>query len=357
MTNQHAIPPLRLDSVGDVLAAVPALLGFYPTRSVVLLAHDEVTRRIGATARVDLGLTRAGTLRVDCRRHLGAAVRLLRQQGVDRLLCVVVEERSLAKATPALVHALEEHLRAVDADEEDLELLDLIFVPVLAGGERWVCRHGESGRMADPADSPATLAAAFAGRPVRRSRDELIGLLAEEGPGVGEVRCRDVAAHEADDDPGELLDAVVAAVTAEGAAGPGSLSDDDVALLGGAVLHTAVRDAAMALGLTVVAAEARDLFGELARRLRGAPRAAAATLVASVAYAAGDGPLTGIALEAALLADPTYRAAILMASAFDAGMRPDELAEASRAGFGVAYRLGIVLPPEEGRDGGFPMTG
>ncbi|BDH57088.1 hypothetical protein MTP03_20270 [Tsukamurella sp. PLM1] len=50
------------------------------------------------------------------------------------------------------------------------------------------------------------------------------------------------------------------------------LSDDDVALLGGALLDLQVRDAAMALGVTVVADEARVLFAELARRLRGTPR-------------------------------------------------------------------------------------
>ena len=44
------------------------------------------------------------------------------------------------------------------------------------------------------------------------------------------------------------------------------VSDADVALLGGALLDLQVRDAAMALGLTVMADEARLLFAELARR-------------------------------------------------------------------------------------------
>ena len=50
MTKHHVDPAMKIDSLGDLVAAVPALLGFYPTRSVVLLAHDEVTGRIGATA-------------------------------------------------------------------------------------------------------------------------------------------------------------------------------------------------------------------------------------------------------------------------------------------------------------------
>lgn len=85
MTKHHADPAMKIDSLGDLLAAVPALLGFYPTRSVVLLAHDEVTGRIGATARTDLEVTRSGGLRKDCRTHIAEAVGLLRRQGADRL--------------------------------------------------------------------------------------------------------------------------------------------------------------------------------------------------------------------------------------------------------------------------------
>ncbi|BDH57087.1 hypothetical protein MTP03_20260 [Tsukamurella sp. PLM1] len=170
MTNRHAPALPKLDTAGDLLAAVPALLGFYPTRSVVLLAHDEVTDRIGATARIDLGLTRAGALRKDCRRHLVEALRLLRQQGVERLFCVVVDERGLVRATPALVEALSEACRARSLAEPDVEVIELLLVPRIASGARWVCKHGESGEVPDPESSPLMLAAVLEGRTIHRSR-------------------------------------------------------------------------------------------------------------------------------------------------------------------------------------------
>ncbi|NKY18088.1 DUF4192 domain-containing protein [Tsukamurella spumae] len=351
MTNQRTTTAMKIDSVGDLLAAIPALLGFYPDRSVVLLAHDEVTGRIGATARIDLGLTKAGDLRKDCRRHLGEAVRLLRIQGADRVFCVVVDDRPLVRATPALLQVLQQYARSRSLAEPDLEIEDVMLLPRVAAGERWVCRHGESGAVPDPETSPVMLAALVEGRTVHRSRSALTDLLAEEGAGIVADRCRDAAAFEADDDPGELLAALVATATGQRSA---ELTDADVALLGGALLDLQVRDAAMALALTVIADEARLLFAELARRLRGTPRAAAATLVAASGYLRGDGPLTGIALDAALAADPGYRAARLLATAFGAGLHPSEMSETAELGVAMARRLGVELPP---RDAEFPLAG
>ncbi|WP_238218772.1 DUF4192 domain-containing protein [Tsukamurella pulmonis] len=351
MTNHHTNPAMKIDSVGDLVAAVPALLGFYPERSVILLAHDDVTRRIGATARTDLGLTRVGDLRKDARAHLTEAVGMLRAQGADRLFCLVVDDRPLVRATPALMQVLEDAGRSSIVAEPDLEIVDVLIVERIAYGQRWLCGHGESGALPDPESSPVMLAAVMEGRIIHRSRTELTAQLAEEGTGIVADRCRDAAAYEADGDPCELLAAVVGAVTGQR---PGGLSDAEVALLGGALLDVQVRDAAMALGLTVMADEARLLFAELARRLRGTPRAAAATLVASSGYLRGDGPLTGIALDAALGADRRYRGARLLAEALAAGMHPQELRATAEIGVAIARRLGVELPP---RDVDYPLAG
>lgn len=351
MTKHHVDPAMKIDSIGDLLAAVPALLGFYPTRSVVLLAHDEVTGRIGATARTDLDLNRAGGLPKDCRNHIAEAVGLLQRQGADRLFCVVVDDRPLVRAVPALLHVLEDAVRSRSAVEPDLEIVEVVLLDRIRAGERWVCRHGESGSLPDPASSPVMAAAVVEGRTIHPSRTELTDQFVEEGPGITADRCREAADNEADGDPCELLAAVVGAVTAQRSA---ALSDADVALLGGALLEVKVRDAAMALGLTVMADEARLLFAELARRLRGTPRAAAATLVAASGYLRGDGPLTGIALDAALTADRQYRGAHLLAHALAAGMHPRELCLTAEIGVRVARRLGVDLPP---RDVEFPIAG
>ncbi|ADG78447.1 hypothetical protein TPAU25S_02004 [Tsukamurella paurometabola] len=353
MTTQRSTHALPIDDVGELIAAVPALLGFVPERSVVLLVHDDVTGRIGATARTDLGLTRAGTLRVDCRRHLGQAVGLLRRQGADRLYALVVDDRRLTKAVPALVDCLETVVSAEPTLGAEVVLADLFFVSAIADGARWLCRHGESGAVTDPATSPVALAAALEGRPVRASRTELVALLAAAGRGIGRADCLAAASNVSDRDPAELLGAVVAAVLQVGSR-PEPLGDADVAVLGGALLDVNVRDAALSLSLSVVADDALEMFAELARRLRGTPRAAAALLVAASAYARGDGPLTGIALDAALAADPGYRAARLLAAAFENGISPRAVSAAAESGERVAARLGITMPP---RDTEFPLAG
>lgn len=353
-TPAHNADAIRLTSIGDVVAAIPALLGFFPSRSVILLALDDVTGRVGASARTDLGLTRAGRLRVDCADDIGEALRLLQLQGADRLIVVVVDDRDLRKANGALIDALLDHCRGRAAAEPDVEIMDLVFVPTLAAQVRWICRHGESGVVSDPDTCPAALAAVMEGRTIARSREELTGRLAPVGRGVGVDRCRDAATAEADDDPRELLEELLAAVCTAGGSSPRPRSDAEIALLGGALLNPHVRDAAMGLSLTVVDAQARMLFAQLARRLRGAPRAAAATLVAASAYIRGDGPMTGIALDAALGADPEYRGAQLLADAFQGGLTPSEVSSAAEIGMGVVRSLGVPLPP---RDGDFPLAG
>ncbi len=357
MTNQHPnethpTPAATIGSVGDLLAAIPALLGFYPARSVVLLALDDVTGFFGATARTDLTLTAAGALRDDAREYIGEAVGMLRRQGADRIFCVLVDDRPLQRAVPALLAAVDAAGRSREAAKPDIEIIDVIFTDRLAAGERWVCRHGESGVVPDPATSAAMLAAVVDGRTVHGSRAALTDQVAHEGPGITMDDCLDAAVEEADGDPRALLGALVAAVTTRR---PGPLTDDEVALLGGALLDMRVRDAAMALGLTVRADAARALFAELARRLRGTPRAAAATLVAVCTYLRGEGPLTGIALEAALEADGRYRGAHLLAQALGAGMHPRELYVTAELGTSLARRLGIELPPRDDEE--FPLAG
>ncbi|GAB3126313.1 DUF4192 domain-containing protein [Tsukamurella serpentis] len=345
MTAHHAPALASVGSVADLLASIPALIGFYPSRSVILLAYDDITRTVGATARTDLELTRTGTLRRTSRDYIVEAMRMIRTQGADRVLCVVVDDRISASVTGAVLRALQNCARSRSVAEPDIEIADLFLVPRLAAGQRWVCRHAESGEMSDPAESVAMLTAVVEGRTIHASRDALTGQLMPEGPGVPAAQCRRAASTEAGGDPGELLTALLGAIT-----GPGTdpLSDADVALLGGAILDLMVRDAAMALALTVVADEARTLFAELARRLRGTPRAAAATLVAASAYLHGEGPITGIALDAALLADSRYRAAHLLARALTAGLPPSDMTAVAETGFAVASRLGVRLPPRTG---------
>jgi hypothetical protein len=63
------------------------------------------------------------------------------------------------------------------------------------------------------------------------------------------------------------------------------------------------------------------------------------------AYARGDGPLAGVALDAALRCDPDHRMAGMLDQALQSGMRPEQIRELAFTGYRLARRLGVELPP------------
>jgi hypothetical protein len=76
-------------------------------------------------------------------------------------------------------------------------------------------------------------------------------------------------------------------------------------------------------------------------------RAEALVLLAFSAYVRGDGPLAGVALEAALCGDPTHRMAGMLDTALQTGMRPEQIRELAATGYRLADQLGVRLPPRQ----------
>ena len=93
------------------------------------------------------------------------------------------------------------------------------------------------------------------------------------------------------------------------------------------------------------AGPAESLWADLSRRLPGPWRAEALVLLAFSAYARGDGPLAGIALDAALSCEPGHNMAGKLDQALRSGMRPEEIRDLARTGYRIAAELGIPLPP------------
>jgi hypothetical protein len=107
--------------------------------------------------------------------------------------------------------------------------------------------------------------------------------------------------------------------------------------------HT-VRDSLLALADSPHARTAEQLWAQLTRSVSGEYRAEAATLLGYFAYVRGDGPLAGIALDAALEADPLHSMAGLLHTALEAGIRPGKLRELSHRGRDAASELGVAIP-------------
>lgn len=123
------------------------------------------------------------------------------------------------------------------------------------------------------------------------------------------------------------------------------LLDDDAVRLACAVTDSRVRDTLYALAVGEHAAAAESVWAALARTLPAPWRLEALVLLAFSAYARGDGPLAGVALQAALDVDSEHHMAGLLDSALQAGMRPDRIRELALTGYKLAERLGVQMPP------------
>jgi hypothetical protein len=106
-----------------------------------------------------------------------------------------------------------------------------------------------------------------------------------------------------------------------------------------------VRDTLYALAVGDNAAHAEALWALLSRALPTPWRVESLVLLAFSAYARGDGPLAGVALEAALRCGGEHRMATMLDTALQSGMRPEQIRELAATGYRLAERLGVQLPP------------
>ncbi|WP_064065541.1 DUF4192 domain-containing protein [Rhodococcus gordoniae] len=365
--------PLRLTDVGDVIAALPALMGFPPARSIVVMCltptGDAPTRpngkvaTIGAVMRHDLVLSGAGEpvpelMRAAFRRFCAVCAR----EGAESVVAVLVDDELTDRHDPAvaevcrLVDDFADHLDAVGID-----LAGVYALPEISGGATWfVPGQDIIGTVADPGSSVVAAARVFEGSPIRGSRNELEALLAPYPPAVRQevARCIDEVVETRDreyercarEGGGERADRVeLQAVLAhvEAYAAGTDPSAPDVAELAVLLANRTVRDAAMGLATGPLARAAERLWSELARALPDPERADAAALVGFGAYVRGDGPLAGVALTAALESDPRHRLSDLLDQALQAGLRPDAIRGLAETGHEIAMRLGLGLPRDD----------
>lgn len=115
--------------------------------------------------------------------------------------------------------------------------------------------------------------------------------------------------------------------------------------LGCALTDVQVRDTLYALAVGENADEAESLWGVLARALPAPWRAEALVLLAFSAYVRGDGPLTGVSLDAALRCAPGHRMAGMLDTALQSGLRPEHIRDLAVTGYRLAKQLGVQLPP------------
>ncbi|ULE32929.1 DUF4192 domain-containing protein [Mycobacterium sp. IDR2000157661] len=337
MATSHT-PDFQLNRPGVLIAALPAVLGFVPENSLVLVTVEGGS--LGCVMRVDLSDELADT--VGQMADVAAAGR------PDAAIVVVVDE---AGAGCRLCNEEYRELVATFAGmlaERGIRLLAAHVVDRVAVGGRWHCVDGcgDGGTIEDPSASPLAMAAVLDGRRLYSRRSELQEVIAVADPAhaaaVG-VLVEDVPATRTDADARGGIEAALA-FAARVAAGE-RLTDDEVAQLARALTDVQVRDTLYALAVGEAAAQAEALWAELSRRLPDRWRVEALVLLAFSAYVRGDGPLAGVSLEAALRCDGTHRMAGMLDTALQSGLRPEQIRDLAATGYRLADRLGVRLPP------------
>jgi hypothetical protein len=331
----------HLNRPGVLIAALPAVLGFVPEKSLVLVTVDR--GEMGCVMRVDLSDELGHSLE-----HLAEVAAAAEP---DSAIAVVVDEEG---ANCRMCN--DEHRELADRlttalAEHGIELLAAHVVDRVAAGGRWHCADGcgNAGTVEDPSASPLAVAAVLDGRRLYARRAELQQVIELIDPARADALAEIIAGGNPDQaqrpDDAARAD-VEAAITAAARLADGvELGDQELARLASALTDLRVRDTLYALAVGESAGQAESLWAELSRTLPEPWRIEALVLLAFSAYARGDGPLAGVSLEAALRGDPTHRMAGMLDTALQSGLRPDRIRDLAVTGYRLADRLGVRLPP------------
>jgi hypothetical protein len=334
-------PDFHLNRPGVLIAALPAVLGFVPEKSLVLVTVDR--GEMGCVMRVDLSnelvdsLAHVAEVAAAARPDSAIAV-LIDEEGANCRMCND-EHRELAGL-----------LTTVLADR-GIELLAAHVVDRVAAGGRWHCADGcgNAGTVDDPTASPLAAAAVLDGRRLYARRAELQEVIDVIDPARTDALAEVIdgvkpgQAERQDDAARADIEATIAA--AARVADAAQLGDDELARLAWALTDIRVRDTLYALAVGENAEQAESLWAVLSRTLPEPWRVEALVLLAFSAYARGDGPLAGVSLEAALRGDPTHRMAGMLDTALQSGMRPEQIRDLAITGYRLADQLGVQLPP------------
>lgn len=369
--------PLRLSDTGELIAAVPAMLGFHPERSVVVVSLSRVpgsrcedrTDAVGAVMRHDLLLPAddepVSAVMGEVFERFGA---VCAQDGADAVLVILVDDRltdphgAAARGACRLVDRLADRLTATG-----IEIVGVHATTEIRRGQPWFVPGGAGcGVVADPDSSVVAATRVFRGGPIRRSRDDLTALLAPLPAGTrrrvadlveDRIDARDLTyardvraggtAHADRRELEELLRLIADRAAAPGPSDRGGPPESELrgyADMSVLLANPSVRDAVLGLSAGPTADTVEGVWIALARALPDPERAEAAALVGFSAYVRGDGPLAGVALAEALASDPRHRLSDLLDQALQAGLRPDAIRGLADTGRDIASRLGVALP-------------
>lgn len=334
MSTQYSRPlaaAQRISGPGELVQAVPYLLGFHPRSSLVLIGL--AAGQLVVTARLDLADAGAPDV-------VGDTVRAMARGGSTEIVGAVYDDGCILD--PASEPPLPWSALAVTVGQEAAAARCDIVDVLLVAGQRWwsyTCGSSEccptDGRASPDEPSAFTAAATYAGVVALPDRGALQAVLdplpdternavapliaAAENASVAAVLQGHAARHER-----SVKRAIFSAARASAAPRWSGPSDSQVARFGIALGEIAVRDAVW-MAIDDARLDGRPLWRDLARRLPGPYDAASLFLFGWATWRAGDGALAGIAAERAVESDPAYSAADLLLAALSRGVDPRRL--------------------------------
>ncbi len=349
-TTENNVPCLSVDDAGELIAAIPAMLGFVPTRSLVmaLLSTDatpEGDQSIRAVMRFDIDdaadLAGIG--------HLVDVVEsVCRRENLASTMLIAVDDRPNASTVAEdVLH----HLNCAG-----IELSHAWWVGEITVGAAYqdLLTCGRDGRVDDPRASTVTFAHVLDGNQIYGSRDELADLLTADADlaaqlqphiGVAADRYRDKLAEA--DDAGhaiafrrETIAWILAQISTANETSP---TAEDLATIVAVLRDRIIRDIMFGLSATEHRGPAEALWRQIASATQGPDRAQAATLFGYSAYHHGNTVVAGIAIAAALHADPDHVMANLLDLALRECIRPDQIHRMADTGREIAAELGIDI--------------
>lgn len=348
---------VKLDDLGDIVAAVPHLLGFEPTESLVAVALSEPRDRMSFSLRIDLP---EGVDEIpEFADYVAAALK--RAEATSALLCVFTDAEPGDRGMPW------QELVDTVAEAAEMPMRDAVLV----GAERiwsYLCADPgccpPEGRVRDTSTRGATtLAAAHAllGNAVLPSRDDLVATVAPLGGVTAESmdQAMDRAFARYGDKGRQRfakeVRATAASVLERYAEPPAQLDHDEAATLIIGLLNVELRDELLGRACHDHAAM-RGLFTDLVRLATPPFDAPTCTVFAALAYLDGDGVLATTALERALDTHPDYNLARMFLELLQGQVPPTFFREALQvfeqdfsAGAAPARRRGTASRGAAGR--------
>ena len=334
---------VRISDPGEIAAALPALLGFRPRESVVLISLSGSSGgRVGLTVRGDLPSPG------DEAEAAAKLVRSVRTEGPVAVLLAVVSEAAdvhdreggwAADGLTGLPHRRLVREVVIALARDRIPVREALIV---RGGRWWsydcsrACCAPGAGTLLPAGVTALEAASVASGMVIEGDRSDLAGRITAPG-GLGRgamvAACARVAAECSarvlaagfDQVAEESWSAITAATARCHPGAVAALTDREVARVVWGLRDRDVRDRALGLATGADAPAAEILWTECTRRAPVPLDVAPATLLAVSAWLRGDGAMANVSLARALAGEPTYALARLLAQALAGCVPPAEL--------------------------------